>query len=120
MPEVSDLVTLTLEPHTRLVPVATLVAGGIGGRCQMGVDRIDDLQLALTMLFLLLREDSSAVLEFDLGAGGIVCRLGPFPESVRELVPTVERLVSRAWAEEGTDGDCVVLAVDAAGRVESI
>ena len=106
----TETITLSITPQRHLMGVATLVAGGLGGRLQLPVDRIDDLQLALTTL--LRREDEGArlTIEFAHGDGAITARIGPVHDaSVETVLNTVARLVSSAEREDRVGDTWVVL-----------
>ncbi len=59
--------------------VLRLVAGGIGSRCGLSFDRVDELQLALGAV-LDQRETAGETIELDaaIGDGELVVAIGPF------------------------------------------
>jgi hypothetical protein len=96
--------------------VATLVAGGVGGRLELPVDRIDDLQLAITTLLGRLDGDARVTLEFAPDEQGVTCSMGPLGESVDGVIPTVARLVSEVSRAAGDGGTWVTMRLDAPVR----
>jgi hypothetical protein len=109
----TGIIKLTLSPQRRLTSVATLVAGGVGGRLELPVDRIDDLQLAITTLLGRVEDDAEVTLEFEPDGSGVTCRVGPFGESVGAVLPTVARLVTHASSDAQHGAVWVTLRLDA-------
>lgn len=95
---------LTVKPLPRLTSVATLVAGGIGSRLSLPVDRIDDLQLAITTVLGQIPIDGEGTLRFNSDDSGVECLVGPAPPSVADCLPVVRPLVTSAEILE-VDGD---------------
>lgn len=95
----NDVIGLSLSHRDRLTPVAMLVAGGLGSRVDLDIDRIDDLQLALGLVLSTLAPDERAELEFEPAEHGVTCRIGGLGPAVREVLPSLERLVHHARLE---------------------
>jgi hypothetical protein len=96
-----------------------MVVGGVGGRLEIPVDRIDDLQLAVTTLLGRMESDATAVIELDTDDHGVTCRVGPIGTWLSAVMPTVEKLVS--WATSGThEGETfVTMRLDALASVNA-
>lgn len=92
---VTERIALTLSPPRRLTPVATLVAGGVAGRLGLSVERVGELQLALSTVLEALDEGRSVTVEFDV-AEALECRIGPLAEDAAGLLPVVRRLADGA------------------------
>lgn len=75
-------VTLTIPRDPRYVEVVALMVGGVAARFELGVDRIDDLQLAFEAAAL--AGPSAEPLKVEIYRdGGLELRTGPLDVSVR-------------------------------------
>ncbi|HEV2075087.1 MAG TPA: hypothetical protein VGR10_02505 [Thermoleophilaceae bacterium] len=61
--------------------VARLVLGGIGERLDLGIDELDDLQLAVERLLAEAGAQESVHLSFELSDRGVRAHVGPLAES---------------------------------------
>jgi hypothetical protein len=75
----------TVELHTPVGrdwgPVVRLVLGGIGDRLDLGIDEVDDLQLAVERLLAEAGAQGSVRLEFELTDHGVRAHVGPLAEA---------------------------------------
>lgn len=62
-------------------PVVRLVLGGIGDRLDLGIDELDDLQLAVERLLAEAGAQRSVKLSFELLDGRVRTHVGPLAES---------------------------------------
>lgn len=113
---ITDTISLTLSPHHALTSVATLVAGGIGGRLAFPVDRIDDLQIAITTVLGGAGAPAEATLEFTVEPTSVECLVGPVDPDVKKAVSVLRRLVSEADLTERNGSTWVRLRLDAPVR----
>lgn len=60
--------------------VVRLVLGGIGDRLDLGIDELDDLQLAVERLLAEAGTQGSVKLAFELSHGGVRAHVGPLAE----------------------------------------
>jgi hypothetical protein len=115
-----ESVDVSVPSEARFVGVLRLVVGGLGSRCSLAVERIDELQLALEAL-LASRDTAGERVELtaEVGLEELVVRVGPF---VRETDPAgmrvVSALVSRVGSLERDGVEFVELAVSVPLRVE--
>lgn len=61
-------------------PVVRLVLGGIGDRLDLGIDELDDLQLAVERLLAEAGAQESVSLSFEIFDGGVRTHVGPLAE----------------------------------------
>ncbi len=61
-------------------PVVRLVLGGIGDRLDLGIDELDDLQLAVERLLAEAGAQESVRLSFEIFDGGMRTHVGPLAE----------------------------------------
>jgi hypothetical protein len=61
-------------------PVIRLVLGGIGDRLDLGIDELDDLQLAVERLLAEAGAQQSVTLSFELHDGRVRTHVGPLAE----------------------------------------
>jgi hypothetical protein len=76
-------VSLTIPCDRRYVGVVGLVVGGIAARVELGLDRVDDLRLALEAAAFDGRGHDALEIEIR-GEGGLELQAGPLDPSVRE------------------------------------
>jgi hypothetical protein len=96
--------------------VASLVTGGVAGRLGYSVERIDDLQLALSSVLAAGTEDDDLAVEFVANDGLLRLRVGPLRAGVGEdpgLLRIVTPLVDEVTSEPDDDGEWLVLSVRA-------
>lgn len=91
----TESINLTLEPPQRLASVATLVAGGVAGRYGLSVERVGELQLALSTVLEALETSAPVSVELDVD-DLLECRVGPLGPDADGLVPLVRRLADEA------------------------
>lgn len=97
-------VTLTIPRDPRYVEVVELVVGGVAARFELGVDRLDDLRLALEAAAF--DGAPGEPLEIEIrGDGGLELQAGPLAASVRrrlsaETGPLALRHVLGALVDE--------------------
>lgn len=115
---VTESISLTFAPPQELVSVATLVAGGVAGRFGLSVERVGDLQLALSTVLDGLDGDAPVTLELDID-DALACRLGPLRADVEELLPIVRRLADAASVDQRDDGLWLCLSFGAAHPAEA-
>ena len=76
-------VSLTIPCDRRYLGVVGLVVGGLAARFELGLDRVDDLRLALEAAAF--DGPSDRTLEIEIrGERGLELEAGPLPASVRE------------------------------------
>ncbi len=74
---------MTIPCDRRYVGVVGLVVGGMAARFELGLDRVDDLRLALEAAAF--DGPSNRALEIEVrGEGGLELQAGPLASSVRE------------------------------------
>lgn len=88
-------ISLTVSPPGRLASVATLVAGGVAGRYGLSVERVGELQLALSTVLDGVDVDAEVTMEIDVD-DVLECRLGPLGPEAERLMPVVRRLADDA------------------------
>lgn len=104
MVESEAAISVSFKPLRRLTSVATLVAGGVGNRLSLPIDRIDDLQLAITTVLGQIPFDGEGTLRFRSDESGVECLVGPATADSTDCLPVVRRLVTSAEIVE-VDGD---------------
>lgn len=109
-------ITLEYPSDPRLSVVGRLVVGGLASRFELPVDRVDDLLLATETLAEHRFASDRACFEADAEAGGLVLRIGPYPDDpladggtarvIRPLVDAAdsERRASGYWIELSLSG----------------
>lgn len=79
----ASFVSLTIPGDRRYLGVVGLIVGGMAARFELGLDRVDDLRLALEAAAF--DGPSDRALEIEIrGEGGLELRAGPLDASVRE------------------------------------
>ncbi len=76
----TDTVELRAPSGRDWRPVVRLVLGGIGDRLDLGIDDIDDLQLAIERLLAEAGSQESVQLAFELSDGRVRAHIGPLAE----------------------------------------
>jgi hypothetical protein len=110
----TDAIALTIPASLRYAGVASLVAGGVAGRLGYSVERIDDLQLALSSVLAAGTEGEDLGVELESDGEHLRVGIGPLYSGVGDdagLLRIVRPLVDRVSAEERADGEWLVLAV---------
>lgn len=77
----SDTVELRTPVGRDWRAVVRLVLGGIGERLDLGIDELDDLQLAVERLLAEAGAQESVHLSFELSDRGVRAHVGPLAES---------------------------------------
>jgi hypothetical protein len=81
----ADLIELEIPLGRDWVPVARMVMGGIGSRLELGLDELDDFQLAVERLLDHAVDGSSTgdsvKIAFEVDESEICARVGPLPEA---------------------------------------
>jgi hypothetical protein len=96
--------------------VTSLVTGGVAGRLGYSVERIDDLQLALSSVLAAGTEGDDVAVEFEATDELLRLRVGPLHAGVGEdagLLRIVRPLVDEVVAEPDVEGEWLVLSVRA-------
>lgn len=96
--------------------MASLVTGGVAGRLGYSVERIDDLQLALSSVLAAGTDGGDLAVEFAANDGLLRLRVGPLHAGVGDdpnLLRIVKPLVDEVTSEPSDEGEWLVLAVRA-------
>ena len=80
LPHAEDRIELTIPLGRAWVPVVRLVLGGIADRIDLGLDDLDDVQLAIERLLAEAAASDEARLGFEIGSGGLRALVGPLRE----------------------------------------
>jgi hypothetical protein len=88
----TETISLTFSTPRRLSAVAMLVAGGIGNRFGLSVERVGELQLALSTLVDRAPDDGETTVEFRVEEDSLQCRVWPV-DDVEDTLPLIGRLV---------------------------
>ncbi len=75
-----DTVELSTPVGRDWGPVVRLVLGGIGDRLDLGIDDLDDLQLAVERLLAEAGSQESVTLSFEISDGHVRTHVGPLAE----------------------------------------
>ena len=111
-------VSLTIPRDRRYVGVVGLVVGGLAARFELGLDRVDDLRLALEAAAF--DGPSDRALEIEISVDGVLeLQAGPLASTVRErlsaesgplsLSRVLGSLVDESEVLERDDGDWLLL-----------
>jgi hypothetical protein len=80
--ETSQSIALEAPSGVEFEPVMRLVLGGIAARADMGLEELDDLQLAVERLLAEAGADGRIRLTFDVRPGSVRTRVGPLRANV--------------------------------------
>ncbi len=80
LPHAADRIELVIPLGRDWVPVARLVLGGIADRIDLGLDDLDDVQLAIERLLAEAAAADEARLGFEIGESGLRAEVGPLRE----------------------------------------
>lgn len=97
--------------------MASLVTGGVAGRLGYSVERIDDLQLALSSVLASGTEGDDLSVELEAEDGRLRLRVGPLHEGVGEdanLLRILRPLVDEVDSEPGAEGEWLLLSLRSA------
>ena len=78
----AERIELVTPADERYAPVIRLVLGGIADRLDMGLDDLDDLQLAVERLMAEAGGEDCVRMSCELSEQGLRTRIGPLRESV--------------------------------------
>jgi hypothetical protein len=107
----SDVIELVL-PSRRFDGVVQLVLGGIGTRCDLPYDTVDELQLAVAAVLPAARDDETIV-EIEAGET-VTVAIGPVVDGTADdpsLRRVLDRLVDRVTPVTRGDGEWLALEV---------
>jgi hypothetical protein len=85
----NDIVTLSVPREGRAAEIVELIVGGVASRFGLGVDRLDDLRLALDAVFEDEQDGAPLIIQIGTGSGFEIC-LGPIDGSVRRRLDEEE------------------------------
>ena len=127
--QTDDRIELTIPLGRAWVPVVRLVLGGIADRIDLGLDDLDDVQLAIERLLAEAAASDEARLAFEIGSGGLRALVGPLREDpIAEALQgpeprpgelTLRRILETvvdAFGVERADGGQLVVRLEKAGR----
>lgn len=81
LPHKDDRIELVTPLGRAWVPVVRLVLGGIADRIDLGLDDLDDVQLAIERLLAEAAASDEVRLGFEVGEFGLRARVGPLREA---------------------------------------
>lgn len=114
-----DRITLEMPAGGAYSPVARLVVGGVGARCDLPVDRVDELGMLMDAVLAIAPQKDAITIEISRTGGELRLRLGPFPTDPRssEVTHRLAGILSNHWSvEQGPAGHHLELEVLGAGR----
>ena len=117
-----NAIQLTMPSQRSWQPVVRLVLGGVGDRCNLGFDDLDDLQLAVERLLAEAGSQGTIDISIEILDRGVRARIGPLFESAvadalqgpeprtgeLTLRRVLETVVDSFGVEESEDGQIVV------------